>query len=245
MKIEKAGDLVSTHKIILYGAPGVGKTDLSCQGPRPTLLLDFDGGASHVKNSPRIDVEGLDIVREFSMPEIVELSERLVRGEAIKYKLVVFDSLTELQVLHRRSLLAGDRLDATKRDYGTNTEWVRRVVKNLQVQSQVHVIYIAHEDSDEDVDGLKIHPSFTPALLRSVEAYVDAIIYMSARTVDDAAGNTRVQRVAITMGNERFRAKDRTGRLPYRVLDPLWDTLFGSLFDEGEAEDRQKGGENE
>ncbi len=233
MKIVSAVELRGPPKILIYSAPGVGKTTLGAQGPRPMLLLDFDMGATYVLESPLITAEGLDIAREIDLDKTFELGERLAAGEESKYKAIFFDSLSELQVQHRRSHLS-TRLIATKKDYGHNTVWVRRLVKNLQEQTQLTIIYSAHQDWTEDIDGLRLHAALTPALLRSVEGYVDVMVYLAARSKEDK-GVSLVERVAITSGTERIRAKDRTGRLEAKVLNPTWESLFGPLYEGGET----------
>jgi hypothetical protein len=232
MKLTKLVDLQaqSFFKIMLYGQPGVGKTVLALQAPKPIMLFDFDPGAAYAMNAHTADgegiIDGLDttIARDAEPDEFLEFTDRLV-DSAPPFKTVIIDTLSELQVLQRATLL-GPRLTSTKADWGVNSEWVRRVMRNLQV-AHCHVIYVCHEDHD---DG-RTEPALTPALLNTAIGLLDAIIWMTSSTQQNEKGViTAVRRRLWTAPLDDVLAKDRTSLLPVQIINPTGHTLYDALL---------------
>jgi phage nucleotide-binding protein len=220
--------------IVIYGAPGVGKTVLAAQAPKPCLLLDLDRGARYVTNAAPVDPEGLSIATGIKMEELWAMAENVALGKPFKYVSLVIDSLTELQNIHRGDLLQ-KRLAPTREEYRVNTEFIRRIIRMLQAAEDLTIVYTCLEREVEDTEGLLIRPAITPALLRNVEAVVGVIVYLGMREVatGEEEGGSKLERIAVTQGTNKIRAKDRTGLLPTAVLNPTWETLFGNLYTEG------------
>jgi hypothetical protein len=214
-------------KILLYGPQGCGKSHFSALAPRPLLYLDFENGAGFL---PLVmDMTGIRMVNDIAASEIVSLLDGVTNDVANSpYRTIVFDTLSEAQTLHRESVV-GTRKAATKDDWGQNTEYMRKVVRRLQ-SAEIVVVYICHEDSTQDWDGLHLHPALTPALLGSVIGYVDILAYMSSRLIVDDKGKTSIERTLLVEPTDRVRAKQRGSRLPPRVLQPTWENTFASLY---------------
>lgn len=89
-------------KIVLYGANRVGKTWLSCDFPKPLLLISFEpcktGGAKTVKKVP-----GVTYLPIKSLKAAVQLAGEL--SEDTTYKTHVLDTATSLQDLILQELL--------------------------------------------------------------------------------------------------------------------------------------------
>lgn len=237
MEIVPAEDYAHDRKpkILIYGAPGVGKTILAAQAPKPCLLLDFDQGANYVTNA--ISTRGLDIAADVTVEELWALATKVSAADGFKYKSIVIDSLTELQNIHRAALLE-ERLSPTRQDYQINTEFMRRVVRLFQ-SSDLTIVYTCLEDEYDDLEGVRYRPSLTPALQRSVEAAVPIITYLAMRTVEGENGGTDVERIAVNIQTERFKAKDRTGLLPAKVRDPTWSKVYGALYPKAKKRKRK------
>jgi len=99
MKIKRIGhDENVDQNILIYGAPGSGKTPLLCTAPS-ALILNVDKGMVSVTDPA---VEYVDISSEDDMREIIEFLKN--SKDATKYQNVCLDSFSELNDTIFRSL---------------------------------------------------------------------------------------------------------------------------------------------
>ncbi len=92
MKIYNAGELKPQHQtVLIYGAPGIGKTTALGSLPGKTLIIDVDRGTDVLIGKKNIDIVRLD-------PDLKVMGEIMMELEKkCTYENVCLDSLSELE----------------------------------------------------------------------------------------------------------------------------------------------------
>jgi hypothetical protein len=191
--------------VLIYGAPGVGKTTMACKSPKP-LLVDFEAGSLSVRN-----VKGLRVESPRSLEDIVDVFDNI---DPKKTETVVLDSVTELQRLMMLEIMES----ATRRDprkslfsptlseWGVNSEVMRFLIRKAR-DLPCHSIFVCLDSDAKDEPTGKITkvPAITPKVREDLCSYVDIIGWYNmkkeAREVNFAP-------------SESYIAKDRSGVMP-------------------------------
>lgn len=171
---QKLTDTVKYLRLILWGAPGCGKTVLAFTAPKPILCLQWDvEGAASVTDTDGVHLLDLSgeapaVTAAFKDPGSKELRdvEKFVQEQSIST--VIFDSCTTFgnkALLHAVSIgpkFAKGREEVTAENpgftgYGIKNMLVNRAIMNLlaiATRTKTHLIVVAHEDMpDRDKDG--------------------------------------------------------------------------------------------
>lgn len=201
---------------MLYGPPGMGKTTLISQMPKPVAILDIDKGAGWLY----ADLDGVDVfsLEEGDDPSKVVLdfvkSMRSGRSPGKDYRSVAIDSLSALRAEHLMHL-AGNSDFYELGDYGQATNWLRRVLALSQGCSQM-ICWVTHMKEDADGPRLVIRPAgMSATALNHCVENLDAIVFMGQQQTSE--GPVRVlatQATDVVGGRATILVKDRTGFLP-------------------------------
>ena len=227
-------------KFGLFGEPGAGKTTLACQFPRP-ILLDVDKGHLSVigLKGKRIPINTCD--------HLLAAYEWLMR-HLDDFDTVIIDTLTELQYMNLAEVTKNafmrdttgkriDDLDASLKDWGKNTEWMRRVIRAFKGLDK-HVIFICHEleAQDEDTKIWHIRAALTPKLAISFIGACDLVGYLSVDTerITEEGEALRILHIAPGEGlKTKFRIRRHEGLpTPTELEDPSYSDIIGTLFPE-------------
>jgi hypothetical protein len=187
-------------KMLLYGAPGVGKTTFAAQAGdhpalSPVLFLNFEGGLLSVVE--RGDVDAVDINRMSDLEEVYE-SLRTQDPAYREYRTIVIDSGSELynQALveatetgitraARQGKNSDRTLDDTQLDdYGRASKQVFRIFRafrdlpiNLITTSTARFTYPRNADKTL-VDPIDVGPSFSGNLATQMLGLFDFVHFM-------------------------------------------------------------------
>lgn len=234
-------------KALWYGPPGGGKTTLMgtaqlCEAMSPCLFVNLEGGVLSLidmLNPPDIyDVRG-DISR-------FEAAYRHLKYEDHGYKSVCLDSLSELQRLHRETLVghraqAGkreDMFDVVQKDWGDNMNYILFWMRRFR-DLPMHVMAACHSENKPKPDGgERVHPLLNKALVEPMCGIFDVVGYLTAVAQDgeeEHEGEKSAPRKLLceprTIGDIEFVAKDRSpgGRIGRVVKNPTMPIIWRRL----------------
>jgi len=232
-RIKPISEEETVLKMLIYGPPGAGKTVLAATAAdvpemSPVLYVDVEGGTLSIKDKK------VSVLRAKTFTELVQLLEILRSGHH-NWKTVVIDSLTEVQKLNMYEVMRKVAAqDPTRdpdmpglREYGKNTEQIRRLIRGYRDLVGTHVIFtaLANEVKDERTGVVKTQPALTGKLAAEVPGFLDIVAYLSVAERDD----TEV-RVLVTDMTPRVLAKHRAPisgvRLPKALVNPTMRQIY-------------------
>lgn len=209
-KIQEEGK--TNINVILYGAPGVGKTTLAASISKvgKTLLVDAECGATFL---PAEYAKNIDILR---LEDVAELDEVLDMDKIKEYDCVILDSVTEI------GKKLQDKVKGGKESLSVN-EW-GKVIDKLETYfrrfrdlgKNVVLVAVAQEKDDDGV--LRLRPSLSGKNLpAAVIGYQDVCIYLESNPQG---------RVGHTVPADKHYAKHRGSKLPAELRGEELDLKF-------------------
>ncbi len=137
---------------LFYAAPGVGKTTLAGMfsdypDACDVLVVDAEGGASAISNKDNVYVMQAATWRDID--KVVTTLERMP-ADAIRWKTVVFDNLSEMQTMQMQTITTGE---IGIQHWGMNTAAMLRFtrrVRDLARFKGINVVLLAWRDTAED-----------------------------------------------------------------------------------------------
>ena len=152
--IKKPNEMTFTDKkfsMILYGAPGVGKTTLALSAPDPTLI-DFDRGVSRVKAYHRkttiVCSTYEEVLEDIKSPEVRDCQTIIIDtgGSFVSY--LQDWAMRDNPAVNRQKngAISLKGFGAVKQEFQRFTNHVRDVMNK-------NVIYVFHSDEQKDKDG--------------------------------------------------------------------------------------------
>lgn len=225
--------------ILIYGNPKQGKTWLSLTAPRPTLMLDVEGGSRFVPGvksvywHPDRPLPGGDwdvaVVRATDVGS-VSSTARFLSTRKHPFRSVVLDSVTDLQRRLSNSLAAPD-VPLEQQDWG-------KILRVMEDCTQRLVDMTSHPTSPVDVvvmtaqlwsrNGTTV-PMIKGQLLSTLPSFPDVIGYLYAAATDQIME----RKLAIQPVFSGLVAGDRTHVLTSSLgpvitkpnLTTMWETL--------------------
>ena len=197
--------------VMLYGAPGGGKTTGALSAPGPVLYLNAEG--SNAAMFARRFHVGTEI-REVEVADGGALNEALLylrEGNGIQT--VVVDSIGAIFQAVLEGYTGGGK--PTLPQYGDTTTAIERFCRALR-DLHVNVVLIAHElsvkdDASGEIERLPYTGTSNPALGIKLMAQADVVGYAGRIEADDTHDEPRYVAQLIPAGGRR--GKDRTGLL--------------------------------
>lgn len=231
-------------KMFVYGPPGAGKTTLlgtaqNCPAMYPCLFVNLEAGVLalvEMEDAPDIfNVEGS--IKNF------EEVYRYLSEEDHPYKSVCFDSLSELQRLHREALVASrhfagrreDIFDTQLKDWGDNMSYILYWMRKFR-DLPMHVLACAHSDTKPKPDGgERIFPMLNKALVEPMCGIFDVVGYLFTGSVDPENEEAPTIRKMLceqrTVNDIEIYAKDRSpgGRIGRVIKNPTMPMIWNRI----------------
>jgi len=235
-------------KLMVYGAPGIGKSTFGANGPKPIFLQTEDGLAGK-------KVPCLPLAKSFG--EVIGYLQDLI-DEPHEYRSLVLDSASGVEVLIRKQILletGAANLNAVG-GYGLGyvmlgDKWdqVIALLDSLRIQRKMLILIIAHAEmaTAEDAEfgtydrwGPRVYKKALGALVEWCDLVGYATRRMVLRSTDN--GKTTIaagigpdggDRILNVCGSPAILAKNRyglTGEVPL-AWEPLFEA-FSQCFSE-------------
>ena len=187
LKITPVTDLQLTRSWAIYGRSGTGKTTFASTFPKPLLLLDIeDHGTDSIADIADIDIAPITRWNEFE-----DVYDMLI-AKTNKYKTVVWDTITQAQLLGANHILAKKRKpQVVQIDWGTMTmqDWgdlgaLMKEQITLYRNLPLEVVFLAQErvTTNEGDDNNVLLPEVGPALSPAIASHLNACVSIIAST---------------------------------------------------------------
>ena len=229
-------------RVVLYGAPGVGKTTLAAQAPAPVVFLDFEKSIGGIYRAMGLEKVGV-LTAGDTLVEIISALRKTDEWEAVQT--IVVDSLTGLELRLNDYICATKPLTSTTRatsidDYpfGGGASHQVQVLTSVflpllqkMVDLGKNVILLAHECvSDIPVAGGKTEatrwePAFCQAQKKKMNARGALVAWADAVSHYIFAHQSKTREVNCTESPTSM-AKNREGiKEPLLNGVGLWEKL--------------------
>jgi len=216
LEIVKAGEIKTekTLNVLVYGAPGVGKTYFGSTAPSP-FIVSVESGEMTINDS---SIEAT-ISRNCDTVEKVRKSIQYAIDN--KFKTLVIDSLTRYaKIFLEETLVKSGREKETWDDFGALSKHIEKMVWSLQGKD-INTIFICHDKDVEEAAGVVKRPSLQGKLAQVIPGIVDVVAYLQC--------DSKNKRTISVNANPLWYAKHRVP--PKYQIKEMLPNDFSVLYD--------------
>ena len=231
MKITSTNDIELFFKVLIYGEPGVGKTQWVAENVPKPIWMDFE------RSTDTLAKIGIDVpvMQAKDIKSTKEIKDFCFDIEKSEYETLVIDTVSTSQIFqlenHMRVKYGDDakRLLPLFQDFRISTQTFNEIFFFLQ-HAKVNIVLIAHERTNFIGDGdskkiISIGPSLTPALQESTRQLVNAVLRFQKKTTG-VGPNAVTKRSMLCNSKGLYLAKNRYGIQETEVDSPTWATFM-------------------
>jgi len=217
MKVFNTGDPQVKPSVVMmiYGEGGVGKTTFASTAPKP-ILADCENGSKYFGlRGIKTDVALIE--------SWADMKDFMTLAKDPKFETVIIDPIGELMDKLMRFMVAQNDSKLVQKDGNPTMAgwgWLKMTMRNyLKVLRDTgkNVIIVAHLEEKDDDGRLVKRPMVATKLSDELVNMVDIVGYFT--TVNDSESNESKRVIIVDPGNDKYVAKDRTGRLG-KVIEP-------------------------
>ena len=223
MEIKSTKSLEQNPKlnVLLYGAPGTGKTTIAGTFPNP-IYLNIEAGVNTLVG------QDIDFVTIEKWEDIKKIYNGLVDG-SLKYDSVIIDSVTELMKKRGEEIL-GARDQMAIRDWGILIKDIENVMRRFRDLPQ-HVLFIFSEEEGKDGDRIIKRPSVSGRSLPTTACgFVDLVGYTKVIKSKTVQYQTQFTPDEVVYAKSRF--KSINGDIENVTYDLLKQLMAGGKVEE-------------
>ena len=203
-------------KIVIYGAPGSGRTSLAATAPRPFFMSCEPEGLIGIGESGHLwwDIKNIDDMRV--------CWDWLVANPE-EYDTIVMDTLTNMQILGMDEIVEPEEFKLNKHYWGMSFRQMRSVIGGLCAFPHHNVIFVCLDKlRDDEITSLKVlQPDIPPSQFKLLNINCRLIAHLGVyRQVDEETGQAVANRWLQTFNDGRKICKDTSGRLEPLIFVP-------------------------
>lgn len=158
----------STLNVLLYGAPGVGKTTFAATTPKP-MILNLEHGEKSIMDKD-IDLANCETVNDIRDA----VSHAINNG----YKTLVFDSLTRYCEMLMDEIVKEDSKKKPQiQHWGELNNRIKKMIWSLH-KKDINTVLIAHVKEFEEEGFLVKRPALNGGLMQAISGIVDVVGYL-------------------------------------------------------------------
>lgn len=167
MKASEANILASLNMLI-YGAPGIGKTTFLGSAPKPFIIY-FEGGIFPLNN------ENVDMIRASTYQDFIDGVKYAIDN---KYKTLCIDSLTRYSDILMEEILKKENKEKPQiQNWGELLDRIKKMCWHLQ-KLEINTIFTCHESESDDEGITTKRPQLNGKLVQVVPGIMDVVGYM-------------------------------------------------------------------
>lgn len=219
-------------KLLIYGAPGVGKTTFVADAPNP-IYLDFENSTEALRGGPHEGLPTISDPKQLGNSESVLAFLRSSKVDA--YDTIIIDTISSMYEVFLMAWMTDqarqkpkvDRHIAYQQDFRKITNVLREIFYTLQ-QMEKHVVLIGHEKHlvDQETNRvLEIRPALPPSAEQSVERLINEVYYMEKKANIPPKPATRFLHVD---SQGKILAKNRSRCTESKLENPTWKEVFSN-----------------
>lgn len=207
-------------RVLIYGAPGVGKTTFAAQAPNP-VILDYENSSETLRNT---EYESIPLAG--SKKELANYEDVIAFIKNNPYDTIIVDSISSMYdtlLMEHMRKANRDRHIALFGDFRKITNVLKDIFYEL-ITVQKHIVLVAHQKELRNEEGrlLEVRPLLPPAAEASIERLINEVFYLEATT--NLKGET--ERTMYTDSQGKILAKNRTGLSEPKIKNPTWKEIF-------------------
>jgi len=213
MKISNTNASAATAlKVLIYGAPGAGKTSTAKTIKEPTIIISAEAGLLCLREEKidvidlSVDDDGKVIPKEKRIARLAEAYKYISQPEVLKkYKWVFVDSLTELSqnLIEQLELEFPDRAQSLVK-YGESAKRMRGIIKSFR-DLPTNVVMTALLSVEKDENNKRFYGvNMVGKISDTIAGYFDECFLLT---------EIEGKRVFVTEKSDNHQAKDRSGSL--------------------------------
>lgn len=222
LSVGKIKDTDQYARLLIYGAPGVGKTTFAAQAPNP-VIMDYENSSETLRNTDKSDTPVISDRKALSnFTDVIDFIRK-----PNEFDTIIIDSISSMNdtflMEHMRSQKNRDKHIALFQDFRKMNNVLKEIFYEM-ITVPKNVVLVAHEKvlRNEDNKILEVRPQLPPGAEASIERLINEVYYMEVKP--NLRGPS--DRILHVDSQGKILAKNRMGLTENKLINPTWKEIF-------------------